>query len=209
MMKSLTLLLMTLIFKNQGKLSEDEKRVRDLPPPGSLRSPSGTLRGKTKTNDESFIQNIQLSPVLMHPSQKPLRDISCFKDFRTFKVKITKAKSQRRLSAFGNRNTLLASLWGKSESASLAFSYKSTKDERLKNQRRLSAFGKISLQMPFGASPNERLASLGDKNTKDERLKGQGHLNAFGHTGLFIALGISPDERLASLGDINLKDEKI
>jgi hypothetical protein len=62
--------------------------------------------------------------------------------------------------------------------------------------------------MPFGVSPNERLAPLGDKNTKDERLKGQGHLSAFGHTGLFIALGISPDERLASLGDINLKDEK-
>lgn len=45
-----------------------------IAPPGSLRSPSGTLRGKT--NDESFIQNIQLSSVLMLPSQKPLRDIS-------------------------------------------------------------------------------------------------------------------------------------
>lgn len=63
--------------------------------------------------------------------------------------------------------------------------------------------------MPFGVSPIERLASLGDKSTKDERLKGQGLLGAFGHTGLFIALGISPDERLASLGDINPKDEKI
>ena len=99
-----------------------------------------------------------------------LRDISCLNDFRTFKVKITKAKSQRHLSAFGNRSTLLASLRGKSESASLAFSYKSTKDERLKNQRRLSAFGKISLQMPFGVSPNERLASLGDINLKDEKI---------------------------------------
>lgn len=204
MMKSLTLLLMTLIF-NQGKLSEDDKRVLGLPPPGSLRSPSGILRGQT--NDESFIQNIQLSPVLMHPSHT-LRDISYFNDFRTFKVKTTKAKSQRRLSAFGNRNTFPASLWGKSESASLAFSYKSTKDERLTNQRRLSAFGKIGLQMPFGVSPNERLTAFGDKNTKDERLKGQGHLSAFGHTGLFIALGVSPDERLASLGDINPKGEK-
>lgn len=45
-----------------------------IAPPGSLRSPSGTLRGKTK--DESFAQNTQLSPVLMLPSQKPLRDIS-------------------------------------------------------------------------------------------------------------------------------------
>jgi hypothetical protein len=45
-----------------------------IAPPGSLRSPSGTLRGKTK--DESFAQNTQLSPMLMLPSQKPLRDIS-------------------------------------------------------------------------------------------------------------------------------------
>jgi hypothetical protein len=44
-----------------------------IAPPGSLRSPSGTLRGKTK--DESFAQNTQLSPVLMLPSHA-LRDIS-------------------------------------------------------------------------------------------------------------------------------------
>ena len=44
-----------------------------IAPPGSLRSPSGTLRGTTK--DESFAQNTQLSPVLMLPSHA-LRDIS-------------------------------------------------------------------------------------------------------------------------------------
>lgn len=64
---------MTLIYNER----HDYRKMTSeccIAPPGSLRSPSGTLRGTTK--DESFAQNTQLSPVLMLPSQKPLRDIS-------------------------------------------------------------------------------------------------------------------------------------
>lgn len=68
-----------------------------IAPPGSLRSPSGTLRGKT--NDESFIQNIQLSSVLMLPSQKPLRDISIVcenpKIFRVASLRLASLVSQQ------------------------------------------------------------------------------------------------------------------
>jgi hypothetical protein len=94
MMKSLTLLLTTLIFKNQGAPQKMKNERCAYPPSVSLRSPSGTLRGKT--NDESFIQNIQLSPVLMLPSQKPLRDISCFKDFKTLKSKAPQCLRQQK-----------------------------------------------------------------------------------------------------------------
>ena len=70
---------------------------RYIAPPGSLRSPSGTLRGKT--NDKSFIQNIQLSPVLMLPSQKPLRDISRVcenpKIFRVASLRLASLVSQQ------------------------------------------------------------------------------------------------------------------
>ena len=95
------------------------------PPPGSLRLPSGTLRGKT--NDESFIQNIQLSPVLMLPSQTTLRDISCFNDFKTLK-----SKSQKLKPPSGQAS--------KAKSASLALSNKSIK-ARASNPRHLSSFG--------------------------------------------------------------------
>lgn len=68
-----------------------------IAPSVSLRSPSGTLRGKT--NDESFIQNIQLSPVLMLSSQKPLRDISRVcenpKIFRVASLRLASLVSQQ------------------------------------------------------------------------------------------------------------------
>jgi hypothetical protein len=111
------------------------------PPPGSLRSPSGTLRGKT--NDESFAQNTQLSPVLMLPSHT-LRDISCFNDFKILKSKSQKikrfaalsykSKKLERLKAwpFGPRYFVSGPFGLKAESASLTLSYKSLKDERLK-----------------------------------------------------------------------------
>lgn len=68
-----------------------------IAPSVSLRSPSGTLRGKT--NDESFAQNTQLSPVLMLPSQKPLRDISRVcenpKTFRVASLRLASLVSQQ------------------------------------------------------------------------------------------------------------------
>ena len=140
-MKSLTLLLMTLIFKNQGKLSKDNKRVPGLAPPGSLRSPSGTLRGKT--NDESFAQNTQLSLVLMLPSHT-LRNISCFNDFKTLKSKSQKirrfatlsykSKKLERLKAwpFGPRNFVSGPFGLKAESASLRSATKALKMKGLK-----------------------------------------------------------------------------
>ena len=67
-----------------------------IAPPGSLRSPSGTLRGTTK--DESFAQNTQLSPVLMLPSHT-LRDISIVcenpKIFRVASLRLASLVSQQ------------------------------------------------------------------------------------------------------------------
>ena len=88
-----------------------------------LRAPFGA---KPKTNDESFIQNIQLSPVLMLPSHT-LRDISCFNDFKTLK-----SKSQKLKPPSGQAS--------KAKSASLALSNKSIK-ARASNPRHLSSFG--------------------------------------------------------------------
>ena len=136
MMKSLMQLQMTLTSKSQGeKQKTTGERGVYCPPPGSLRLPSGTLRGKT--NDESFIQNIQLSPVLMLPSHT-LRDISCFNDFKTLK-----SKSQKLKPPSGQAS--------KAKSASLALSNKSLK-ARASNPRHLSSFGYRGFSLaPFGS----------------------------------------------------------
>ncbi len=166
--------LMTLTFRSQGTPQKITCECGVIVPSGlallALRAPFGA-----KTNDESFANYTQLSPVLM-PSLA-LRDISCLNDFRTFKVKITKAKKPKRLSAFGNKNTLNASHRGKGESASLAFSHKNTKDERPKSKPIWVSpppGPETSFLTPSGEVSRAHLATLGDKSTKDERLKGQG-----------------------------------
>ena len=190
-MKRLTLLQMTLTSKSQGgKQKTTNERDAYCPPPGSLRSPSGTLRGKT--NDESFIQNIQLSPVLMLPSHT-LRDISCFNDFKTLKSKSQKLKPPSGQTS--KAKALRCAQLQKHKSESL----KPKAPQFLRSQRLFSG--------PFGVSLTSASLRSETKALKMKGLKGQGHLSAFGHTSLLIALGSNPDERLAPLGDISLKDE--
>lgn len=138
-MKSLMQLQMTLTSKSQG---DKQKTTGERGVYCPLRARFACLRApfgaKPKTNDESFIQNIQLSPVLMLPSQKPLRDISCFNDFRTLK-----SKSQKLKPPSGQAS--------KAKSASLALSYKSLK-ARASNPRHLSSFGYRGFFLaPFGS----------------------------------------------------------
>lgn len=102
-----------------------------------------------KTNDESFAQNAQLSPVLMPPSHT-LRDLSCFNGF----------KSQSPLGGdskpFGHVSFTYGPRKGKGKSASLRSARKAQKMKGLKAKRRLSAFGKLSLNYGPSGQSHER-----------------------------------------------------
>ncbi len=171
MMKNSTQRLMTLIF-NQGGVSPDYKRVPCLSAPSGLASlafghPSGqNQRRKLRKLHSAF-------PVLMLPSHA-LRDISC----------AWKSKTKEHLSAFGHLDFLSGPFGPQPESASLAFSQISTKDEKLKNQKHLSAFGQISSNYdPFGS--NSRAPHCVRQNKQKTKVlkgvKAQKHLSTFGY----------------------------
>lgn len=140
-MKNLMRRLMTLIF-NIGGISHNNKRVQYLSAP--FGSASLTFGSPSGQNQRRKLRKLHSAfPVLMLPSHT-LRDISC----------AWKSKTKEHLSAFGHLGFLSGPFGPQPESASLAFSQISTKDEKLKNQKRLSAFGQISSNYdPFGSNP--------------------------------------------------------
>lgn len=134
-----------------------------------------------KTKDESFVQNTQLSSVLMLPSQNPLRDISIVcENPKTFRV------ASLRSASSGSRNPSGVVL----PSASLRSARKAQKMKGLKAKAlRCAQLNKPKIQKlkVKGASvpsakqallttpaghPLERLTAFGEISTKDERLKG-------------------------------------